>query len=193
VKAFSTKLKKRHHILSAVLFTLACILLFRFLLVKEPQENAVGRAEPEQPLPMASLTPTPTLSPAKVMTPERVTPSSSTHSLESILPTTQTLRTEVAKDPHAPAPSMIRFSLQLGERLEDCQSHPEKVPAFFSELKNCVSRSDANITVTLRAICLSTAQQLTEVSPSLKTNFLQLVKESSPDVVERAHVAQSSP
>jgi hypothetical protein len=94
-----------------------------------------------------------------------VTPSPSTRIIDQV-PSPEVYRKEVAEDPHAPAPSMLRFAAGLAPRFAEAQKSPAKADEFYDDLRECAEST--TIPQSAKALCLVNIRDLGKKIPALR-------------------------
>ncbi len=96
------------------------------------------------------------------------------------MPSPIEMRAEVEKNPHQPPPSLARFAVEMGERLNDAEKSETKAADFLTELEGCVL--DASQASTTRALCLANADRLGRKFGALNSRATELRGRVDPEV-----------
>ena len=115
--------------------------------------------------------------------------------LIKIVPNQMTLREEVRKNPEETPKSLLLFSLDLGERMEEAGSSTSSTDKFFGELEECVlekSKDNAGDSSnqpaqTAQALCLLNANRLAQTHEELKGRYKDLELHAAPAIVSLTH------
>ncbi len=87
-------------------------------------------------------------------------------------------------DSHDIAPQvLIAYAERLAPKMEEAEKSPEKAREFFSELEGCVSgATEKNLTI--QALCLSTAEELSDLHADLAERYRALHAATPPAVLK---------
>jgi hypothetical protein len=131
-----------------------------------PPEVALGEPQPE-PTPSALpeafgyVLPAPSATPLAITTtgqaPNRI--------LEQ-LPSPEVYRKEVAENPHAPPPSMLRFAAGLAPLFAEAEKSPAKADEFFADLRECAE--SPKVPDSAKGLCLANIRGLGKKIPALR-------------------------
>lgn len=97
-----------------------------------------------------------------------------------LIPPVAKLREEVAASPHTTPPSLVRFALDLGQRLQAAEKSESEATLFFGELETCVM--DKAQVHSARAMCLMNAERLTQTFSGLQARAVSLRQRVEPEV-----------
>jgi hypothetical protein len=111
-------------------------------------------------------------------------PLSGAAALAAAKPDPETVRKEVAENPHQTPRSYLVFASEMAARMSEAKKSEEKATAVFSELEDCLRDSKLQKLKAVQALCLSNAGTLSNRYPALKPRHEQLVKSADPDVVK---------
>jgi hypothetical protein len=92
------------------------------------------------------------------------------------LPTVRQVQEEAARDPHAPSRAIVRFSVELQDKIEAALETEAKSNEFFPELDHCATGESSGEAPaeSARLLCLSGAGQLAEKYPALRARYENL-------------------
>lgn len=100
--------------------------------------------------------------------------------LREITPTAEDLRAEVAKDPHLPPPTLMKFAAALGERMQAAEKSELESTNLVSELDECLRNE--NHPEGIRAMCLASASRLAKRYPTLQDRTAEMVRVAGPRI-----------
>jgi hypothetical protein len=106
----------------------------------------------------------------------------------SLIPSNEKLRAEVEKNPHVTPQALLRFGLDLGQRLDEAVKSSEASEKFMRELDECVVGNRDGQASSTRALCLLNARHLAEARPEFKNDYLTLEAKASREIVELSKV-----
>lgn len=107
--------------------------------------------------------------------------------LARVIPSSATVRAEVARNPHVTPPSILSFSLELGERFDRALRSSEESEKLMRELEKCATedvRNTGERLQSVRALCLLNARHLSEQRPELK-NAYSVIEAKVPDAIRK--------
>ncbi len=92
--------------------------------------------------------------------------------------------TAFSSDPHDISPQvLIAYAERLAPKMEEAEKSPEKAREFFGELEGCVSGATEK-NPTIQALCLSTAEELSDVHADLAERYRALHAATPPSVLK---------
>jgi len=98
-------------------------------------------------------------------------------------PSMDTLRDEVEENPHGTPPALLAFAEKMAVQMEEAELSQDKAKIFFTELEDCVLNQKDKNAVSVQAICLMNAEDLSEVYPDLAGKYQGLRKGASMEVL----------
>lgn len=102
--------------------------------------------------------------------------------LRKAFPDSETVRDEVAQNPHRTPRSLIEFALTLGPLIDKAKKNLEDASLLMNELGSC--SQDETVANSARALCVSNAEKLSKIHSSLKENAEDIQMKASSDVRE---------
>ena len=100
------------------------------------------------------------------------------------MPRTSAIRDEVRKNPHETPGSAIQFAMMIGEREKTALENEQDSKNLMTELEACGLTKDPELkNPSVQMVCLTTAREISEKWPSLKTRYGLLMKNADPTAV----------
>lgn len=110
--------------------------------------------------------------------------------LETVIPSTQKIRDEVAKDPHDLPPSLRSFAMEMATHMEEALRDEEKAKEFFTELQECSSEAKDHYP-SVRISCALNGLRLVEKYPkSLGVTRQSYYRSLSPSLQQAIQIDQ---
>lgn len=147
-----------------IAFALGILIIFGLLLLPRPVKMGKN-GEFRETTPQQAGQVAPSITPHEPRREESPSPPE----ISEIAPNAKILREELRTQPHAPPPSLLKFSDQLSERMDQTIADPERSEILLGELGDCVGNRD--FTASVQVICLNNAAKIAEAHPSLKPRF----------------------
>jgi hypothetical protein len=108
--------------------------------------------------------------------------------VSSITPSREAVRKEVAENPHATPPSLLRFGQSLAPMMDEALRNPTYAAGLVREFRDCAW--DESTPEVARAVCLSNARRLAKVHPALQAQVDQIDQGTSKRVLNLAEVTR---
>ncbi|MCC7443033.1 MAG: hypothetical protein IT285_15475 [Bdellovibrionales bacterium] len=103
-----------------------------------------------------------------------------TGALES--PSVESLREEVARNPHGTPPSLLLYAQRMADRMEAAMQTGDEADRLFAELEDCVRSPTERVTIQVQVVCYTNAGRLSrKYGGRFKERFENLVA-SAPTV-----------
>ena len=100
------------------------------------------------------------------------------------MPKVSAIRDEVQKNPHEAPGSGVQFAMMLGEREKIAIENEQDSKNLMTELEACGLTKEPDLKYpSVQMICLTTARDLSEKWPSLKSRYNLLMKNADPTAV----------
>lgn len=99
--------------------------------------------------------------------------------LAQVMPSLDTIRDEVAADPHVTPRSILLFAEALAPRLERAFASESDADRFLDELRECAKTPGDDV---VRGLCVKSALRLTAVYPSLASRGEAIESEVTPEI-----------
>lgn len=103
--------------------------------------------------------------------------------IKELAPTVESVRDEVAGDPHVTPKAILDFSIALGQKMEQAEVSEDAARKFFSELEECVLTEGQTTAHSVQALCLLNAKRLAKKYSTLQTNLERLEVKAHPEAV----------
>lgn len=106
--------------------------------------------------------------------------------LKVSLPENELLRNEVASNPHATPNSLIRFSVEVAQKMELALASETSSKILFQQLEACVTKSDGAHSA--QAVCLINAKRIAKKYKDLRSDYDSLIRKADPEVVSQIRI-----
>lgn len=182
----------RHLIAASVLFTVVLALWY----MSAGVETVDVDSAPLAPSSHESAAPTPTTATDSVSAPLAETPPPAALPMDTqerraspipaqkLAPSRETVRNEVAANPHQPPRSMLKFTVELYDKRMEALQSETKAKAFLQELGACVANQESALDS--QGMCLVNAQYVRDRYPNFGRDVEDMEKQASPDAVRFA-------
>jgi hypothetical protein len=107
--------------------------------------------------------------------------------LKEKIPSGDTMREQVSKNPHGTPTALTGFSIALGEKMEAAQKSEPEAKALFQELQDCTLGTEQQGRHSIQALCLLNAKRLGQSFPALARDYEDLERRSDPRTVDLIH------
>ncbi len=174
--------------LRLLLFILAAVMVMIWMV--KPHRESTTQATPSSiEVPVADSPPrdrtvASVRAPARSSPPPSPTPLAQAPSppIREGMPKLDEIREEIARDPHSPPLSGLRFTIMIAQRMQKAQGSEEESRKLFAEVEDCARNEDpASSVPSLQAVCLQTAREIVERYPGLQNRFDEMMAKAEPE------------
>ena len=104
-------------------------------------------------------------------------------------PSISELRAEIARDPHHTPEALIRFSIEMGERMKLALENEQSATELLVSLKACMQEG---VPEQAQSFCLSNAEELARKFPAKFDAYVELRDAASPRIRQLAKIVSDS-
>jgi hypothetical protein len=78
--------------------------------------------------------------------------------------------------------TLMDFADELAPQMEAAEKDPQRARELMGDLESCLQASESQRSVGMKALCFSTAEELSDSHPELKGRFLELKRTANPEI-----------